>query len=343
MAKGLSLNIGANTKDAIKGIDQIGDGLEELQDDLGETVKDSEKLERKFSDDMRDMAAAAEKTGRSVGKEINDGTRKAGKGMTDLKDESRQSLRETAASIKDVSDGLDAVQEIAANALVGFGPAGFVAGAAAATGLGLVSEAIRTAQDDADELKRRLAAAYQSAAEEGRNFLDEAQVQAATLDIIFGENQGLYQQAQRDAANLGLSTQEVVRALAGDQDALNHVLQVTNDLEAARNQKLVDGVTPMERRALLNTSEGQTLGEINNRYETQKRLVDENAAKAEAYLDTTRKSHEEIQKANKALAETPRTVPVSLTVDDADLQRKLAQNRTIAVEVQFTRNGSPVY
>lgn len=359
MAKGIEIGIASETRafkqgvesgvvapveDAVDKLEQLGKtrGPEQLEEGLRDAQDASTKLQREVRDTANEIEKRFREAYRDLANASDDGTRRAVRGFDDLRDESKQTLRETAASVKDVSDGLDAVQEIAANAFVGFGPAGFLAGATAASGIGLISEALRISQEATDELKRRFASMYQQATEDGRAFLDEAQIQAATLDIIFGDNQDVYRQAQKDARELGLSTQEVVRALAGDQEALNHVLERTNELQAAHNAKLTESTSPMETRAALMTSEGQTLDEITSRYETQLKLVEENAAKAQEYLDSTRQSNEEIQKMNKSLAETPSVLPVQFQVDRTAIDAAL-QRRTLRIDVEgYTRDGARV-
>jgi hypothetical protein len=340
--KGLELYIGANTKDAVKGLDQIGDGLEQVQDDLGDTAKDSDKLERKFSDDVRDMQEAARKTGRVIGDDIKDGTRKAGEGMDTLKDESKQSLRETAASVKDVSDGLDLVQEVAANALIGFGPAGMIAGAAAAVGIGFVGEALRSAQAEADETKARIASMYSEAAEEGRAFLDEAQIQAEVLRIMFDEDQTRYQSAVNDAQILGLSRQEVVRALAGDQEALNHVIERSAELEATHKQKIDESIGTIATRGLLMDREGNLVDDINRKYTEQKKQLDDNAQKAAEYLGYTQGTADAVERRMDALNRTPTEVQTKLNVDETPLtsiqNRSYVANVSVRLQDRYGRN-----
>src|SRR5690349_7362941 len=99
-----------------------------------EGAQAGDKLERTF----RDLAKDADSAGRKVGTNLDDGFDKAKRGADDFKDEANSSLRETAASISSVEDGLGAVQEIAANAFVGFGPVGAGAGLVAALGFGLL-------------------------------------------------------------------------------------------------------------------------------------------------------------------------------------------------------------
>lgn len=161
------------TKDVEEALDDVVDSLEEVDDagkdpkavegleDIERAAKDTEdgidRLERKFRDSMDDVKRQADETGRRVGKDLDDGFDKAKKGADDFKDEAGSSGREAAASFTGEFDDIaDAVQEIAANAFSGFGPAGAVAGLAAAAGIGLLTAHLQESQEAAEEAKDRI-------------------------------------------------------------------------------------------------------------------------------------------------------------------------------------------
>jgi hypothetical protein len=359
VAKGIEIGIASETgafekgiqsgmieplEDAVDKLAELGKsrGPERLEDSLEDAQTATEKLGREVKDTAEAIEQDFRRSYRRLKESADDGTRGAIRGMDDLRDESKQSLRETAASIRDVSDGLDAVQEIAANAFIGFGPAGFLAGAAAASGIGLISSALETAQQASDELKRRIASMYQQAVEDERKFLEEAQIQSAVLDIYFDDNQDRYRQAVKDAAELGLTTEAVVRAMAGDQEALNQVIARTAQLQDAYNQKLNDSTDPIAQRSALYAAEGQTLDEITNRYQAQADIIEENQRKAEELLRTQQEQQEVIQKTNRALSETPQSIPVTIEVDRSQIDAAL-QRRTLRIDIEgYTRDGQRV-
>lgn len=345
----LELSILANTRQLQKEVGtDVPKALEKVADSLDDMARDGadagEKLERSF----REIADSAKKESKKVGDSFGDNTKRgfqrAEGGLKDFKRESESTARESAASFDGSAQSIgDAFQEVSANAFSGFGPAGAVAGLAAAAGIGLVSSALITAQEDADELKARIASAYQTAVEEGRNYLDEAQILKGTIDIMFGEDQGLYQQAQRDAADLGITTGEVVKALAGDQDALNLVLARTNELEAERGTRIAESKSPMDTRAELMSSEGQALKEINDRYTLQQSIQQGNVDKANELLDVSSQNTIKIQERNDELARTPKTVKTTLEVDDSAIGRALS-SRTLRVDIEgYTRHGERAF
>jgi ElaB/YqjD/DUF883 family membrane-anchored ribosome-binding protein len=155
----------ADVSSVIKGTQDVGQAIEEVADTLDalgkETGQSSEqaadKLKHSFKDAFDAVQSEAKTTSKKLGDDVTDGARKAGDGIETFRDEGQQSIRETAASFSDVTDALDLVQEVAANALVGFGPAGMAAGAAAAIGIGLVKTMLDDAAEKANEAREATA------------------------------------------------------------------------------------------------------------------------------------------------------------------------------------------
>ncbi|KNY07916.1 hypothetical protein [Microbacterium sp. GCS4] len=130
----------ANSADLDKQIDKAAKATEELDDEL---------------DDARDALRRLGYSARDAGDDARRGMDDAGEGVENLKDEAKQSARETAASFSEVTDVLDLIQELAANALVGFGPGGIAAGLLAAAGIGLATSAFQAAEEAAEDLRQK--------------------------------------------------------------------------------------------------------------------------------------------------------------------------------------------
>jgi hypothetical protein len=255
-----------------KGLDQLERGMSDAQDateDLADETKDAARtIEREFRDGYGSMKRDAD---RSL-----DGATKATEG---LKDEAAQTGREMAASFKEPADALDAVQELAANALSGLGPAGVIAGTAAAVGIGVVTEVLQTQQEEADKLKEKMAGMYSEAVEAGRDYLDEAQIIKGVNDILFDpENDSIYQQAKRDAETLGVTVSDVLRAQAGDQEKVNVLIE-------AGRQAAEDAIDPKQGSLDITLKEAAELGHTIERYDTLKGLHEENNTRAERSLE----------------------------------------------------------
>lgn len=166
----------------IKGAEKVADSFSDIQGSLTDTAKASDKTSEQMQDDVKDAAKVidrdltkaldevqdkAKATGRTVGKEVKDGTDKAGEGFSELKDESASTAKEAAASFGSIEDAADAMQEVIANAFVGFGPAGMAAGIIAAAGIGLAVSALQDNADKINENKDRVVDMAKAIADNG--------------------------------------------------------------------------------------------------------------------------------------------------------------------------------
>ena len=96
----------ADVASVVRGLGDVDKAMEDTAgalDDLArETKQNADKagdsLEREFSDAFKSVRKDAKKASRDMGADIKDGTRKAGEGFDDLKDEANQSAKEAAAS-----------------------------------------------------------------------------------------------------------------------------------------------------------------------------------------------------------------------------------------------------
>lgn len=143
-------------EEAEKAFDKLEDAAQDakLDKQLDKAADSSDKL----SGDLSDTRDALKKLGyaaKDAGDDAKKGLEGAGEGAETFKDEAKQSAREAAASFSDVTDILDLVQETAANALGGFGPAGVAAGIVAAAGIGLAVSAFQDAEKAAEELRQK--------------------------------------------------------------------------------------------------------------------------------------------------------------------------------------------
>jgi hypothetical protein len=241
---GLSLDIAANTRAAQSNIRDLGKALDDTSDALDDVARDSGRSADKVEASFRDMVRASERAGRDiasdakdaaakVGREYSDAARDAGRditkgvgdGLRGAKDEAKQSGREAAASFSgEWEDAASFVQETMANAFEGFGPIGAAAGIAAAVGLGAVTAEIDRQNEKADALRERLAGVYREAAEEGRSYIDTAQVIAEANDLMFNKDRAEeWKQLQADANRLGLDTYTIIAANTGERGAQEEV------------------------------------------------------------------------------------------------------------------------
>lgn len=151
----------ANVSDALEKVD---DGLKDVNTsgekagkELAEEMSDAaKKIDRDLTKALEEVEDKAKSTGRTIGREVKDGTDKAGEGFKDMKDEAGSTAKEAAASFGSIEDSADALQEVLANSLSGFGPLGAAAGVAAAIGVGLLISSLTDSAEKINENKERM-------------------------------------------------------------------------------------------------------------------------------------------------------------------------------------------
>lgn len=322
MAKGISIGIGADTRDFSSAVSRgVLEPLEDVQDalkdvdrqgrdlDLEDTMRDSQRATARLKDENEELADAIRKAGRrgrDFGDDVRRGTRDAERGIDrakagveDFKDEANSTAREAAASFDGSAESIgDAFQEVAANAFAGFGPAGAAAGLAAAAGLGVVTTVLNDQKAAADEFKAAIRDAYKEAVEEGRTYLDEAQIIAEVNSIIFDpDNESIYEQARRDAETLGVEVTDLLRAQAGDQQAVNDLL----DIAKVRAEEMADG---FDRGKRVTVQELAEMGHVVNRLNDKKAVIEESVDRARQARDAQKEIGDAASEANRRARDT---------------------------------------
>jgi hypothetical protein len=245
MSKGIDIAIAADTKSAqsaiqrglISPLEDVSEQLELLGDDSTDATRDLEKGMRNAQrrtedakDEIRDLRDELNKTGRAgktAGADIEDGFDKAKEGADDFKQEADGTAREVAASFDGSAESIaGGFQELAANAFAGFGPAGALAGLAAAAGIGLATAGFQEMQEDAEATEQRVRDMYDDMLESGSNYLSAKYVTEGIAGI-FGDPKK-YDEASQLAKNLGADIDNVARALAGDRGAATRLIDDQN-------------------------------------------------------------------------------------------------------------------
>lgn len=249
----LESSLTATAKSAAKELDAVGSaglktgktldrGLETADKAISSTADETKKLERKFSDAAKSLRSDSKSAGRAIGTEIQGGTSKAAEGLDEFKDEANQTAREAAASFSGSFDDIqDMVQEVAANAFTGFGPAGAAAGIAAAAGIGILVSKAQEAADKISAAKEGVIDLANELEEVGGDpaALDWAQRMRDTLTEITDdrhwwefwqdEPKTRLEEWKTAADDLGVSMHDMVKGVAGDTDALARVQDELND------------------------------------------------------------------------------------------------------------------
>ena len=239
--KGIEIGIASETKafkqgvesGIIKPLDDAADKLDDLgkskgPDKLEAGMKDAQKSTEKLGKEVKTTADQIEREFRdsykSVAKSSDDGMSAATEGVQDFKQEANQSAKETAASFDGSFESIIGMaQEVSANALSGFGPAGAVAGLAAAAGIGLAVKGFEDV-DEAQKLAEASAAEWANKfIESGQRVVTAAQQTASVIEITTDPEK--LKEAKDAAEAWGVETETAILAISGNAPAL----QIVND------------------------------------------------------------------------------------------------------------------
>lgn len=276
---------GEEAADSFNVLSDMAGDAERSIDDLSDAAKDAER-------EFRDAGRAAEDFGRDAegaGDDARRGLDKAGEGLDDFKSEAASSGREAAASFSgEFDDVTDLVQEVAANAFGGFGPAGAAAGLAAAVGVGLVSAAFTQAEEDAEASKEAAASWAQTWIDNGGRVLSAMTLQSNMNDII-GDTER-WAEVQQIAAAAGVDESLALRALAGDALAYSTIqseLTQAQDANTAAIAATGDEMTAMAEGLYSQRSEiGQATNALNDNNEAMAQGQAIAGIYAQSVLDT---------------------------------------------------------
>lgn len=186
--------------------------LEKGADKLDEFGDQAKTTATKIDGAFEKIAASSRANVRKVDADLD----RAGKGLDDFRDEAGSTGREAAASFSgsfdDVADG---IQEVAANAFAGFGPAGAAAGMLAAAGLGVVLSKVTETKEKVADLRKAFTTALVDDGAIGRDLILDRLRELA--------DDGVITQLAKDARAAKIDVSDYLNAVAGDPEALARV------------------------------------------------------------------------------------------------------------------------
>jgi hypothetical protein len=303
MAKGIAISIAAETKPFLQGVqkgiieplEDAADILQELGQDGG---RDFDKLEKSmrdaqdetddtrkaFADLQKEIAETGKKSRSDFAKPVKESTEEVSETLREVGSEAKANAAEMFSSFDGSFESIaDAAQGTLGGLVGGLGGIGGVAVAAAgAAGLGLIAAELTKQKELADELKEGLVAAYREAAEEGRTFLTQAQIIAAATEITF--NPARREAAAKTAKTLGLDVALVIRAQAGEIEALGVVTETAARKEEERLEATRSRSTQTD---LFLAAEEFALQKIIKEYEGIQKQVKDNQDTARLSIDIT--------------------------------------------------------
>lgn len=156
-----------DAEDALKALAKVDAG-EDIERDMKQAQDATERLRDETKKTARDIEDEFKRSYRKTADDADDATRKMKDGFDEAGNEAAQSAREGAASFTgEFDDVADYIQEVLANALSGFGPAGLVAGVAAAAGIGIAVAKVQELTEKVEEIQERANDVHLGALEEG--------------------------------------------------------------------------------------------------------------------------------------------------------------------------------
>ena len=238
--KGISIKLAGDESDFVKSVKRGEEALEDLQKGLDDVSDDGaksvEKLDDKFSDTIKTVKDLGDASESSLRK-IRQGTDRASDGVGEFKNEARQTAKESAASFDGSAQSIvDAFQEVAANAFIGFGAAGAAAGMAAAAGIGFAVSAFELLTETQKKSAERATALGEQFIESGRTGSEAIQAIVDKLkEMATTSEDGADKLSDIEYAAGRIEEQfaELANAYSGGTDDLAKYIQQLNAKEAA--------------------------------------------------------------------------------------------------------------
>lgn len=365
MASGrpIEIPITVDADGAEKGVSKVADAFEDIEKglksvdkagdktgkSLGDSMKDAAKdadtaaknIDRDLTKALKDVDSKANSTGKSMGRSFKEGSEKAGEGLKDLKDESNSTAKEAAASFDGSAESIaDAFQEVAANALGGFGALGAGIGLAAAIGIGMAIAKMNELAEANNEAKEKAAELAREIYEAGGK-LDDAQIAEKIKDIAFAlaeEDNPWTPWADEAKTNIeqvrdatqGLSddlAKDIFKGLAGDVGASQRAFNILTKSIESNREEAGKHRTVLEDGRIVFDEQGKALIAAADAQEKQRQKLKEAtgasedaAAQAEFYTDAMGESAEAVEKRKQAEDEL-----LAVQQDRLDAQNALDQ------------------
>lgn len=324
--------LGKSTDDIARDLKKAGDGrpFEEIRRDVEKADDAIDDMGDEADDTRKDLSKLGD-AGDDIGDGVKRGAVKAEDGIKGIGEEAGQTARETAASFDGSVESIgDMFQELAANAFAGFGPAGLIAGAAVAFGMGQAISAITTANEATDDARDSMYE-YALAASATGGFIDVA----SRIDELTNSTQGL-KDIQDIATVSGWDQQDVLQTLASgdglgalidayDEGANSTSIATARSVEltgilsgTAEGLRLAAGGAELQAGALYNlaTATGTATGEVDDLGNAIVTMPDGkevviDAETQQAYVDVD--AFEKVQVGTKY-------APVKVVVDDSAIR-----------------------
>ncbi|WJL95884.1 hypothetical protein QSU92_01265 [Microbacterium sp. ET2] len=252
--------------DAKKSVETLERALKEV-DRAGGRVGDD------TADSLEDVERAAQRAERAVddvGDNGSRGLRRVSDTSREVGQEIRQNLGEGIANAArgDFEGLADTIGDTLGGAVAGIGGLGTAAiGAAGALGLGAIVAVFQAIQAEAEKSEERVRAMFADFAESGQTFVSDDFLSQAIKDLVADTNQ--WNDALKRSEQTGVDIDTILRAMAGDQNALaeTHAAYVAKRDEEVQkirngNDVLADQVNQIEIANAAFSTQSGWIGQI---------------------------------------------------------------------------------
>lgn len=313
--------------------DDAGSELERSFERAQDSTKELAREHRKLADTIRDEAR---KSNRVVRDSADDGFRGSSEAVRGFKDEAVQNFSEVASSFDgSVGGAVDGVQGLLGGLATSItGPVGLAFG-----GIGLIAGTVASnwaiaAEDIAADWQEM----YDDMVESGETFLSQDLVNQRIQEIA--QDQGKVNAAVEEGRSIGSNYLDVIRAQAGDMDALTSVLTNARGALEEQNAAQDDFIAKNgDESAAIADKQGQ-LELLVEKYErligaqdgaasaaaVAKQAMDESAASNQHAADT-------LDNVTAAAGRVPQTIPVQVRLDAEAFRREMDEIRRARYEV----------
>lgn len=247
MAKGINIGVASDTKAFSQGIksgvieplDGVADVLDDMVkagDDAGQSLTRSLEDQQRATEDLRgdyqklnrEIEDGSSRSSRSMSESTTRASHEASEGLGEVRESAQSNATEVAASFDGSAQSVvDGFQGAASEAFAGFGPAGALAGLAAAAGIGLISKAMSDGTESTEAFK-------QDVADLATDLIETGSRGSASIDTIVSSLQGLATgedsagrtlgSLQDIAKKTGISFEDLAQAYAGNSDGLSTLI-----------------------------------------------------------------------------------------------------------------------
>lgn len=375
MAKGISIGVGADTRGfqqgirtgVLKPLEGVEDALqdvgregEQAGDDLVQGMRHAQRETERLEDANKDLADTIRREARQAKRAVqdlgDDGFHRASENVEGFKDEAKQNFAEVAASfdgsIQGMADGVQGLTGGLATALTpGIGIPVAILGAAAGAFLAQW-------QASTEQAEQRVADMYNDMLESGQAFLSEDFIQRELAKIGEGADDAAisFEDAGRQAKEFGLSQQTIMRAYAGDQEAINTVIAEAvkqRDAELDRiNDAALSSHDRLEAQDEINAKYDESINKLRGISKGTQDAASKAAIVASAYATGNANLDKQLGKVRDLAAKidklgTGKSIRLDVIPDMREFNKQigLQQGRSVTVNVkgQITKIGNQVW